>query len=59
VESYKKNSVEHVSNKREIDAFIGGIRRRGLVEELGRSNPRTVVELMETANRWADGEDDV
>jgi hypothetical protein len=54
-----KNSAEHMSDGRAIDAYIGGIRRRDLVEELGRSNPRTVAELMETTNRWADGEDDV
>jgi hypothetical protein len=35
-----------VSDEREIEAFITG------VEELGRSNPRTVAELMETANKW-------
>jgi hypothetical protein len=27
------------------------------VEELGRTKPRTVSELMEVANRFADGED--
>jgi mevalonate kinase len=56
-----KNSAEHVSDERAIDAFIEGIRRKDLVEELGRANPRTVAELMETANRWVDGEkkDDV
>jgi hypothetical protein len=27
------------------------------VEELGRTKPRTVLELMEVANRFADGED--
>jgi hypothetical protein len=54
-----KNSVEHVSDERVIDAFIAGIRRRDLVEELGRSNPRMVAKLMETSNKWADGEDTV
>ena len=52
-----KNSAEHVSDERAIDAFIGGIRRRDLVEELGRENPRTVAELMDIENKWADGED--
>jgi hypothetical protein len=52
-----KNSVEHVSDERAINAFISGIRGSDLVEELGRSNSRTVAELMETANRWADDED--
>jgi hypothetical protein len=27
------------------------------MEELGRTKPRTVSELMEVANRFADGED--
>jgi hypothetical protein len=52
-----KNSVEHMSDERAIDAFVAGIRRRDLIEDLGRSNPRTIAELMEIANRWADGED--
>jgi hypothetical protein len=52
-----KNSVENVSEERAIDAFIGGIRIRDLAEELGRSNPRTVAELMEISYKWADGED--
>jgi hypothetical protein len=52
-----KNSAEHVSDERAIDAFVAGVRRRDLIEELGRSNPRTIAELMEIANRWADGED--
>jgi hypothetical protein len=49
--------AEHVSDKRAIDAFIRGIHRRDLVEELGRSNPRTDAELMEIANKWIDGDD--
>jgi hypothetical protein len=32
-----------VSDERAIDAFIVGIHRRDLIEELGRSNPRTVA----------------
>jgi hypothetical protein len=51
-----KNSAEHVSDERAIDVFIGSIRRRDLVEELGRVNPRTVAELMDIANMWVDGE---
>jgi hypothetical protein len=46
-----------VSDERAINAFIGGIHRRDLVEELGRANPRTVAELMDIENKWADGED--
>jgi hypothetical protein len=30
-----KNSAEHVSDERAIDAFTNGLRRRDLVEELG------------------------
>ena len=29
-----KNSAEHVSDERAIDAFVGGIRRQDLVEEI-------------------------
>jgi hypothetical protein len=52
-----KNSAEDVSDKRAIDAFSSGLRRSDLVEEIGRTRPRTVFELMEVANRFADGED--
>jgi hypothetical protein len=52
-----KNSAENVSDERAIDAFSFGLRRSDLVEELGRIRPRTVSELTEVANRFADGED--
>jgi hypothetical protein len=52
-----KNSAEDVSNERAIDAFSAGLRRSDLVEEIGRTRPVTVAELMEEANRFADGED--
>jgi hypothetical protein len=52
-----KNSAEDVSDERAIDAFSAGLRRSHLVEEIGRIKPRTVLELMEIANRFADGED--
>jgi hypothetical protein len=52
-----KNSAEDVSNERAVDAFSAGLRRSNLVEELGRTRPRTVSELIEVANRFADGED--
>jgi hypothetical protein len=51
------NSAEDVSDERAIDAFSAGLRRSDLVEEKGRIKPRTVSELMETANRFVDGED--
>jgi hypothetical protein len=52
-----KNSVEDVSDERAIDAFLAGLRHLDLMEELGRTRPRTVLELLEVANRFADGED--
>jgi hypothetical protein len=52
-----KNSAKDVSDKRAIDAFPSGLRRSDLVEEIGRTRLRTVSELMEVANRLADGED--
>jgi hypothetical protein len=52
-----KNSAEDVSDERAIDDFSVGLRRSNLVEEIGRTRPGTVSELMEVANRFADGED--
>jgi hypothetical protein len=52
-----KNSAEDVSDERAIDAFSAGLHHSDFVEEIGRINPRTVSELMEVANRFADGED--
>jgi hypothetical protein len=52
-----KNSTENVFDERAVDAFSTGLRRSDLVEELGRTKPKTVSELMEVANRFADGED--
>jgi hypothetical protein len=52
-----KNSVKVVSSERAVDAFSAGLRRSDLMEELGRTRPGTVSELMEVANRFADGED--
>jgi hypothetical protein len=52
-----KNLAEDVSDKRAIDAFSAGLRRSDLVEEIGRTRPRTVSKLMEVANIFADGED--
>jgi hypothetical protein len=52
-----KNSAEDVSDERAIDAFLAGLHRSDLVEEIGRTKLRTVSELMEVANRFADGED--
>ncbi|KAK1660440.1 hypothetical protein QYE76_048599 [Lolium multiflorum] len=42
-----------------IDAFSDGVRRESYIEELGRKKPKTITKLMEIANSWADGEDNV
>jgi hypothetical protein len=52
-----KNSTEDVSDERAVDAFLAGLRRSDLVEELGRTRPKMVSELIEIASRFADGED--
>jgi hypothetical protein len=52
-----KNSMKDVSDERAVDAFSAGLRRSDFVEELGRTKPRTVSELMEVANRFTNGED--
>jgi hypothetical protein len=52
-----KNSVEDVSDEREIDAFSSGLRHSDLVEKIGRTRPRTMSELIEVVNRFVDGED--
>ena len=56
-QEHHKNSAENFSDDRAIDAFSNGLCRKDLVEELGRANPKKVSELMDIANRWADGED--
>jgi hypothetical protein len=53
-----KNSAEDVSDERAIDDFSAGLRRSDLVEEIGRIRPTIVAELMEQANKFADGEDE-
>jgi hypothetical protein len=55
--SIMKNSAIEVSDERAIDAFTLGLRRGYLVEEMGRIKPKTVSDLMDIANRFADGED--
>jgi hypothetical protein len=49
-----KNSAVEVSNERAIDAFTLGLRRGDLIEEMGRMKPKTVSDLMDIANRFAD-----
>jgi hypothetical protein len=50
-----KNTVVDVFNERAIGAFTIGLRRADLVEEMGRIKPKIVAELMDIANRFADG----
>jgi hypothetical protein len=52
-----KNSAVEVSDERAIDAFTLRLRRGDLVEEMGRIKAKTVSDLMDIANRFADGED--
>jgi hypothetical protein len=52
-----KNSAVEVSDERAIDAFTLGLRRGDLVEEMGRLKPKIVLDLMDIANRFTDGED--
>jgi hypothetical protein len=52
-----KNSAVEVSDERAIDAFTLGLRRGDLVKELGRIKPKTVSDLMDIGNRFADSKD--
>jgi hypothetical protein len=52
-----KNSTVEVSDERVIDDFTLGLQRGDLVEEMGRIKPKTVSNLMDITNRFADGED--
>ena len=56
---YHKNSAENISDERAIDAFNNGLRRKDFVEELGRAKPKSISEMVDIANKWADGEDAV
>jgi hypothetical protein len=53
------NTAEDVFVDRAIDAFSDGIRRESYIEELGRKKLKTLTKLMEIANSWIDGEDNV
>jgi hypothetical protein len=52
-----KNSTEDVSDERAVDAFSVGLCHSDLMEELGRTRPKIVSELIEIASRFVDGED--
>ena len=54
-----RNTAEGVSEERAVDAFVDGLFREDLREELGRIGPSTTGHLMEIANKWAKGEDSV
>jgi hypothetical protein len=56
MEYNKKNSTEGVSDEQAVDAFSAGLRHLDLMEELGRTRPKTVSELIEIARRFTDGE---
>jgi hypothetical protein len=45
------------TRERAVEAFSAGLRCSDLVEELGRTRPKMVSELIEIASRFADGED--
>jgi hypothetical protein len=51
-----KNSAENISDERAIDAFTHGLYCTIFVDDLGRVGPRTIGELMDMANKWANGE---
>ena len=52
-----KNSVARISEEKAVDSFTNGLRRKDLIEYIGRERIETLSQLMEVANRWADGEE--
>jgi hypothetical protein len=52
-----RNSAEDISDERAIDAFVLGLRHSDFVEQMGRTKPKTVLEFMDVANKFANGED--
>ena len=54
---YNQELRAHISEERAIDAFRDGVKRPDFKEKLGRVKPKTLDQLMEIANSWADGED--
>jgi hypothetical protein len=52
-----KNSAVKLLDERAIDAFTLGLQRGDLVKEMARIKPKTVSDLMDIANMFADGED--
>ena len=54
-----KNSAEDISDESAIDAFRRGLHRIDFKEQLGQLKVRTLAQLLEHANNWADGEDSI
>jgi hypothetical protein len=52
-----RNSAEDITEQNATEAFRLGLRHKNLREHLGREKPKTVGELMNIANKWADGEE--
>jgi hypothetical protein len=52
-----KNLAEDVFDERAIDAFTVRLHRLDFIEEMGRIRLKTVLELMDVAKKFADGED--
>ena len=52
-----KNSAVDISDESAIRYFKEGVQRNTLKEEFGRQKPKTIGEMMEFVNRWADGEE--
>jgi hypothetical protein len=51
-----KNSAEDVSDEMAVDASVPGLHCPQFSEEMGRLKPRRVLELMDIANKFVDGE---
>ena len=52
-----KNSAENISDETAVSSFTNGLRRKDLIEFIGRERIETLSHLMEVANSWADGEE--
>ena len=54
-----KNLAEGISDESAIDAFRRGLQRVTFREQLGQLKVKTLSQLLEHANNWADGEDSI
>jgi hypothetical protein len=57
LEHNNKNSAEDVSEERAINTFVLELHCSDFVEEMARTKLRTISELMDITNRFADEED--